>query len=60
MNNIEMKRGTFLRRLMQIVILAVMSLVVLALGDRVVTGRDCNKCPGQGICSGEIDCESYQ
>jgi len=60
MNNIEMKRGTFLRRLMQVVILAALSLVVFVLGNRVVTGSDCDKCPGRGICSGEIDCENYQ
>ncbi len=54
-----MKRGTFLRRLMQVTILALMSLVVLALGNKIVTGKDCNKCPGNGICRGETDCDNY-
>lgn len=45
---------------MQVVILAALSLIVFVLGNRVVTGRDCDKCPGMGICNGEIDCENYQ
>ena len=58
-NDKRMTRGAFFKRLMQVTILAVLSLVVFMLGNKVVTGKDCDACPGKGICNGETDCENY-
>jgi hypothetical protein len=55
-----MKRGEFIRKLIRYGLLALLTLIVFALGNRVVTGNDCSACRGNGICGGKTDCNKYQ
>lgn len=36
-----------------------MAIIVIALGGKVVTGKDCSGCPGNGVCKGKTDCDKY-
>jgi hypothetical protein len=36
-----------------------MAIIVLALGNKVISGSDCSACPGKGICKGESECNKY-
>jgi hypothetical protein len=54
-----MNRQDFLKRLIRYGLLAILSLIVFALGNRVVTGTDCSSCPGKGVCNGKTDCNKY-
>jgi hypothetical protein len=54
-----MTRYSFLKKIIQAALLALIALIVFALGNRVVTGKDCSTCPGNGICNGETDCRKY-
>jgi hypothetical protein len=54
-----MKREEFFKKLIRFTLLAILALIVFALGSKVVTGRDCSGCPGNGICNGETDCSKY-
>lgn len=51
-----MNRTVFLKKLMRIALLAILSLIVLALGRRIVIGADCSVCPGKDSCKGIADC----
>lgn len=55
----SMKRNEFIKNLMRAGLFALLALIVLALGKKVVTERNCTKCPGKGICNGETDCYKY-
>jgi hypothetical protein len=54
-----MKRNDFLKKLIRVGLLALLATLVLLLGNRVVTGKDCSGCPGKGVCNGETDCDKY-
>lgn len=54
-----MSRIDFFRKLIRYILLLLMGVIVIALGNRVVTGKDCSVCPGKGICNGETDCNKY-
>lgn len=54
-----MSRTDFFRKLIRYILLLLMGVIVIALGNRVVTGKDCSVCPGKGICNGETDCNKY-
>jgi hypothetical protein len=54
-----MSRIDFFKKLMRLGLLALLTLIVFALGKRVVTGKDCSACPGKGICNGETDCNKF-
>jgi hypothetical protein len=54
-----MSRFDFLSKAIRYILLMLMALIVLALGNKVVTARNCSGCPGNGICSGKTDCEKY-
>ncbi len=54
-----MNRGEFFKKLMRYGLIALLTLIVFALGNKVVTGKDCSACPGKGVCSGETDCSKY-
>lgn len=55
----NMSRGEFFKKLMRYGLLALLTLIVFALGNKIVTGKDCSACPGKGVCSGETDCNKY-
>jgi hypothetical protein len=50
-----MSRTDFLKKAIRYILLIVMAAIVLALSNKVVTGRNCNGCPGNGICSGKTE-----
>jgi hypothetical protein len=54
-----MNRNDFLRIVIRYLLLVIMAIIVIALGGKVVTGKDCAGCPGNGICKGKTDCEKY-
>jgi hypothetical protein len=54
-----MSRIDFFKKLIRYGLLALLALIVFALGNRVVTGKDCSGCPGNGICNGKTDCNKY-
>ena len=35
------------------------AVIVIALGNKVVIGKDCSGCPGNGVCNGKSDCSKY-
>lgn len=53
-------RGEFFKRIIRMLMISVLALIALSLGSRIVTGKDCSKCPGNGICGGEGDCRKYR
>jgi hypothetical protein len=54
-----MDRIDFLRKLIRYILILLIGVIVFALGNKVVTGKDCSVCPGKGICNGETDCSKY-
>ena len=54
-----MGRNDFIKRLVRYFILFLMTIIVVALGNKIVSGKDCSVCPGKGICNGESDCDKY-
>jgi hypothetical protein len=54
-----MTRIDFFKKLIRYGLLALLALIVIALGSKVVTGTDCSSCPGKGICNGKTDCDKY-
>ncbi|MCX6302904.1 MAG: hypothetical protein NTW82_12045 [Bacteroidia bacterium] len=52
-------RTNFLQKLIRILLFSILGLIALALGSRAVSGSSCNKCPGNGICKGETDCNKF-
>jgi hypothetical protein len=54
-----MSRFDFFRKLIRYLLLLLMGIIVIALGNRIVTGKDCSECPGKGICNGKTDCDKY-
>jgi hypothetical protein len=54
-----MNRYDFLIRLIRYGLLVLLTIIVFALGNRVVTGKDCSVCPGNGVCNGKTDCNKY-
>jgi hypothetical protein len=55
----QYKRKDFITKLIQAGLLGILLLVTFLLGSRAVSGKDCNTCPGNGICKGETDCSNY-
>jgi hypothetical protein len=55
----NMTRQESIKKLGRYILLMLMTLIVLLLGNRVVTGSACNSCPGKGVCNGETDCNKY-
>jgi hypothetical protein len=51
-----MKRNEFISKLIRYALLALLSLIVLVLGRKVVLGADCTTCPGKNSCKGLVDC----
>jgi hypothetical protein len=54
-----MSRNDFFKKIIRYGLLALLTLIVFALGNKVVTGKDCSQCPGNGVCKGETDCNKY-
>jgi hypothetical protein len=54
-----MNRNDFLKKLVTFGLLAILTFIVLALSNRVVTGKDCSVCSGNGVCNGKTDCNKY-
>lgn len=54
-----MKRVDFFKLLMRACLFVLLAMIALALGNKVVTGKECSKCPGNGICNGKSDCNKY-
>ena len=54
-----MKRNDFIKDLVRGGLFVLLALIAFALGNKVVTGKNCSQCPGKGICSGEQDCNKY-
>jgi len=55
----HMNRADFLKKLARYMLLLLMAIVVLALGNKIVTAKDCSGCPGNGVCKGNTDCNKY-
>jgi hypothetical protein len=54
-----MNRTEFFKKIIRYILLFSLGILALAMGNRVVTGKDCSLCPGKGICNGETDCNKY-
>jgi hypothetical protein len=52
-------RTEFIKKVIRAGLFTLLAIIMLALGRKVVTGKDCSKCPGLGICKGETDCNNY-
>ena len=53
------KRKDFITKLIQAGLLGILLLITFLLGSKVVSGKDCNTCSGNGLCRGETDCKKY-
>lgn len=56
----DLTRLEFLRKLMRFALLAILSLIVFALGNRVVTAQDCSACQIKNSCRSKTDCAKNQ
>ena len=54
-----MNRGDFVNKAIRYLLFGLLGLLTVIIGERVVSGSDCNACPGKGICLGESDCDKY-
>jgi len=54
-----MTRNNFVNRVMQAGLLVLLTLIVFALKNRIVTGENCSSCPENGSCSGKKECNKY-
>jgi hypothetical protein len=54
-----MKRIDFFKLLIRACLFVLLALIILALGNKVVTGKDCSRCPVNGTCNGKTDCGKY-
>lgn len=54
-----MTREEFFKKSGRLGLLAILVLIAIALGNRIVSGSACAKCPGKDICNGETDCSKY-
>lgn len=52
-------RNELIKKLGRYALLMLMALIVLLLGNKVVSGNACTACPGKGICNGKSDCGKY-
>jgi hypothetical protein len=52
-------RSEFLKKLIQIMLATLLAVIAFTLANRTVSGSDCSKCPGNGICKGETDCSKF-
>jgi len=52
-------RTEFLKRTFRGLLIAFLAFLAMTLGSKVVKGKGCSTCPGNGICSGETDCSKY-
>lgn len=54
-----MSRIEFVKKFIRITLLALMSLIVILLGSKIVTGKDCSGCPYKDSCKDESDCTRF-
>jgi hypothetical protein len=54
-----MNRADFFKRLLRFILLGILAVIAIILGNKAVTGTNCNSCPGKGICKGESDCSKF-
>jgi hypothetical protein len=54
-----MDRKEFTGKVIRAGLYGLLALLLLALGNKVVTGKDCSVCPGKGVCRGKSDCNKY-
>jgi len=59
LNHMQHTRKKFITKLIQAGLLGILSLITFLLVNKVVSGKDCSSCPGNGICRGETDCSKY-
>ena len=54
-----MSKTDFFRKLVRYIFLMLIAIIVIALGNNVVTAKDCSICPGKGVCNGKEDCDKF-
>jgi hypothetical protein len=54
-----MSRNEFAKVLVRYVLFALLAFIAILAGKKAVTGDDCSSCPGNGLCSGKVDCPVY-
>ena len=54
-----MNRIDFLKIAFRYILLTLIAIIVIALGNKIVTSENCSGCPGNGICKGKTDCDKY-
>lgn len=52
-------REKFITKLIRAGLFVLLAVIIFALGNKVVPGKNCSKCPVNGICKGETDCSKY-
>jgi len=55
----DIKRAEFIKKVTRIIIASILAIIGIALGSKTVLGNDCAKCPGNGVCKGESDCDTF-
>ena len=54
-----MTREEFFKKSGRLGLIAILVLIAVTLGNRMVAGSACSKCPGKDVCNGESDCNKY-
>jgi hypothetical protein len=54
-----MTRNDFVKRVIQAGLFALLTLVVIALKNRIVTGENCSSCHENGSCPGKKECSKF-
>jgi len=57
--NLNLTRSSFLKKIVRIVLLSVLTGIVFILAGRIAAGGSCRSCPGRGLCKGEEECNKY-
>ena len=56
----QITRIDFLKKIIRLGLLSLLALIVLALGNRIVSAKNCSKCPISGSCTNEEDCSETE
>jgi hypothetical protein len=56
---ITLTRPEFLKTVARGLLVALLAFLAISLGSKAVKGNSCTECPGNGICSGETDCNKF-
>jgi hypothetical protein len=55
----QINRKDFINNVIRAGLMLILGIAAFGLGSKVTSVKDCNRCPGNGICKGETDCSKF-